>query len=84
MLTTRTRIRSKAVCAVSHHLTILPHVRDVVYFDGVALPLYADDTNVTPRSGSIQLATRKLNSATKKLEPYLDNGESMSVNVPSY
>ena len=55
-----------------------------MYFDSVALPLYVDATNVTPRSGSIQLATRKLNSATKKLEPYMDNGESMSMNVPSY
>ena len=55
-----------------------------MYFDSVSLHLYADDTNVTPSSGTTKLATRKLHSATKKLEPYLDNGVSMSVNVPSY
>jgi hypothetical protein len=38
------------------------------------MSLYDHDTNVTVRSGSIKLATIKLNSAIQKLETWFENG----------
>jgi hypothetical protein len=36
------------------------------------VPVYADDTNVTVRSGSVQLAVNKLSDVIKTLEPWFE------------
>jgi hypothetical protein len=36
----------------------------------MAILVYADDTNISVRSGNIDIAVRKLNAATGLLEPW--------------
>jgi hypothetical protein len=36
----------------------------------IAIPIYADDTHISVRSGSIDIAVRKLNAAIGLLEPW--------------
>jgi hypothetical protein len=48
--------------------------------NNAAMSLYADDTNVTVRSGSRKLAAGKLNSAIKMLEPWFEKWR-ITINV---
>jgi hypothetical protein len=51
------------------------YINDLPYIESdnnVAVSIYADDTSVTVRSGSIQLAVNKLNHVFKILEPWLE------------
>jgi hypothetical protein len=43
--------------------------------NNVAVSTYADDTNVTVRSGNAQLAVNKLNNVIKTLEPWSEKME---------
>jgi retron-type reverse transcriptase len=45
-------------------------IPSVENYSNVAISVYADDTNISVRSGSIDIAVRKLNSAIGLLEPW--------------
>lgn len=49
----------------------------------MAISLYADDSNVTVRSGSIKLTLNKLNSAMKMLEPAFEKWR-IYINVTTF